>query len=221
MAFKTLDEFRTATEVGLNDELGLLSDADNSWGSSAQRNGFIRKAIAKLWPSVALLTRETFTTVTNQQDYTLTTLVDIERLEVMDPASPTIVTDRVRSWQLYEDETGDPPVKRLLIPAMSAGITVRAIGYKRYLIPTTGSTTTDIPPYLEWLVVTGARVEAYRRKANQFANFERFQSENRTNALSPADVLELLRDAKRDWERGMGENGRALSGARRARLETG
>lgn len=221
MAFKTLDQLRTTADIGLNDELGLVSDADNAWGSTGIRNGFIRKAIAKLWPRVGRLTRETVTTVLNQQDYTLTTLTDIERLEVIDPAAPTVMNSRIRSWQLYEDELADPPTKRLLIPGgLSGGLTVRAIGYVPYLIPSTGATSTDIPPRLEWLVITGARVEAYRWQLNRFQNFERFQNENRQNALSPADVIELLRDAKRDWDRGIGENGRTLAGAHRARLET-
>lgn len=218
MAFKTLDQLRT---VYLNDALGLVSDGDNSWGSTTQRNAYIQAAIAKLWPEVARLTRETVTTATNQQDYTLTTLTDVERIEAVDPASAGIVASRIRSWQLYEDETGDPPVKRLLIPSnVTGGLTLRLIGYVPYLIPSAGGTSCDVPPRLEWLVIVGARMEAYRTKVSSFANFERFQNENRQNALSPADVLELLRDAKRDWEQGKNSNGRNLAGARRARLQT-
>lgn len=219
MAFKTLDQFRTAL---LNDELGLSADADNSWGTVAQRNGYITKAIAKLWPSVARLTRESVTSVVNQMDYTLATLTDVERIEIIDPATAAVISDRVRSWQLYEDETGDPPVKRLLLPGgLTAGLTLRLIGYVPYLIPGAGGTATDIPPRLEWLVITGARMEAYRWKVNTYANFERFQNENRQNALSAADILELRRDAQRDWERGLADNARNLTGAKRARLQTG
>lgn len=218
MAFKTLDQLRTAV---LNDELGITTDGDSTWGTTAQRNVWIQKAIAKLWPTMGRLTRESVTTVTNQMDYTLTTIVDAERLEVIDPASATIIGDRIRSWQLYADEAADPPTQRLLIPAgMSAGLTIRVIGYVPYLIPAAGGSSCDLPPRLEWIVGAGARVEAFRYKLGQFANFERFQNENRQNALTPADVVELLRQARADFDKGKDENARTMTGAKRARLTT-
>lgn len=220
MAFKTLDLLRTAVP-GLNSELGLATDGDNAWGTTGDRNAFIQRAIAKLWPRVARLTRETVTTLTNIQDYTLTTIVDAERLEVIDPGSAGIINSRIKSWQLYADETGDPPVQRLLIPAgLSSGLSIRVIGYVPYLIPANGAASCDIPPRLEWLVIAGARVEAYRAMVNKYANFERFQNENRQNALSAADVLELLRQAGREWSQGLQDNARNLTGAHRAQLQT-
>lgn len=216
MAFKTLDALRTGV---LNDELGITNDADTTWGTTAQRNIWIQKAIAKLWPQMGRLTRETLTTVTNQQDYTLTTLSDVERLEVMDPGAPTLLSGRVPSWQLYEDEAADPPTKRLLLPAgLSSGLTVRAIGYAPYIIPASGGASCDIPPRLEWIVGAGARVEAYRFKLGTFANFEKFQNDNRQNSLTAADMVELLRQAQADFNRGRSENARSLTGAHRAKL---
>jgi hypothetical protein len=217
MAFKTLDTLRTA---GLNLELGLASDADNTWGTTTQRNAFITNAIAKLWPTMARLTRETFTTVAYQNDYTLTSLVDVERLEVMDITNTGIVASRVRSWQMYSDEAADPPTLRLTIPNVESGRTIRAIGYVPYLIPASGVSSCDIPPRLEWVVTAGARVEAYRWKLNQFANYDRFANENRANSLTPADVIELLRQAKSDFDKGMRDNARNLTGAKRAQLQT-
>jgi hypothetical protein len=64
-------------------------------------------------------------------------------------------------------------------------------------------------------------VEAFRWKVSSFANFEKFQNENRQNSLTSADVIELLRQARSDFEKGMTENARSLTGARRARLQTG
>lgn len=220
MAFKTLDQLRT-TVPGLNSELGITSDTDTAFGSTAERNAYIQRAFAKLWPRVGKLTRESITSVANIVDYTLTTLYDVERLEIVDVNTGTLIADRIRSWQHYLDETGDPPTNRLLIPAVEAGLTIRAIGYVPYLIPSTGSTTCDLPPRLEHVVIAGARVEAYRAKVNSFANFERFANENRQNALTAADVLELLRQSQREFDRGLAENARNLTGAHRARLQTG
>lgn len=216
MAFKTLDALRTG---GLNDELGLTSDSDTTWGTTTQRNSWITKAIAKLWPTMGRLTRETLTTVLDQQDYAPTSLYDIERIEVMDPSTPTRVGGHVKSWQHYIDEAADPPTNRLTLPPMDSGITLRLIGYAPYLIPASGGASCDIPPRLEWIVYAGARVEAYRWQLNKFAAFEKFANENRANSLTPADIVELLRQARADFAQGMEQNARNLTGSKRAKLQ--
>ena len=221
MAFKDLDTLRTGTP-GLNTELGLTADTDNSFGTTAQRNAFIQRAFAKLWPRMGRLTRETITTVALTQEYTMATLYDVERLEVIDINTGTLISDRIRSWQHYIDEAADPPTLRILLPAnMTAGLTIRAIGYAPYLIPAAGASVCNLPPRVEHVLIAGARVEAYRAKVNSFANFERFQNENRSNSLTAADIIELLRQAQREFDRGLAENGRNMTGAHRARLQTG
>jgi len=221
VAFKTLDQLRTSTP-GLNSELGLDVDTDDSFGSTAQRNAFIQRALQKLWPRMGRLTRETITTVANQQEYTLTTLYDIERIEVLDIATGLLRSDRIRSWQHYVDQAADPPTIRFLLPAgMTAGLTLYAIGYAPYTVPANGGASCNLPERLEHVPIAGARVEAYRAKVNKFANFERHQNENRENALSADDVIELLRQSQREFDRGLAENGRNLTGAHRARLQTG
>jgi len=175
-----------------------------------------------MWPTMGRLTRESVTTLTTTMDYTLTSLQTIERIEVIDPATGSLVSDRVRSWQFYADEGTDPPTMRLLVPGgLSAGLTLRCIGYAPYVVPAGAGASCDIPLRLEWVVGAGARVEAFRFKVSQFANYERFQNENRQNALSPADIIELLRQARADFERGLDSNARTLTGARRAQLQTG
>jgi hypothetical protein len=219
MAFKTLDALRTGV---LNDELGITVDAELTWGTTAQRNIWIQKAIAKLWPTMGRLTRESLTTTGTAMDYSLATVVDVERIEIIDPANATVINSRIRSWQAYQDEAADPPTNRLLIPGgLTSGLTLRVIGYVPYLIPSAGGSSCDIPPRLEWIVGAGARVEAYRFKLGQFANFERFQNENRQNSLTAADVVELLRQARSDFDKGKAENARSLTGAHRAQLNTG
>lgn len=217
MAFSTLDSLRTKAG-GLNDGLGLLSDSDNTFGTTSQRNAYITKAIASLWPDMARLVRENITSVQDQVDYTLTTIHDPERLVIIDPATGTLVSDRIKSWETMVDEAADPVVYRLRIPPVTAGLTIRVIGYVPYLIPASGSATCDLPPRLEWVVTAGARYFAYQFKASAFANFERFQNENRQNAITAADLIELMKDAKREFDRGRAENARSLTAPKRAML---
>lgn len=221
MAFTSLDNLRTV-QPGLNSELGLTADTDNSFGDTNARNAFIQRAFTKLWPRMGRLTRENVATVANQVEYTLTTIVDVVRIDVIDVATGTLISDRIRSWESYLDEAADPYTSRLIIPSgMKAGITFRVVGYVPYVTPANGAALCDLPKRLEHVVIAGARVECYRAKVNSFANFERFQNENRQNALSAADVIQLLQSAQREFDRGLAENARNLTGAHRARLQTG
>lgn len=222
MAFLTLDALRTGY---LNLELGLASDADASFGSEADRNFYLQNAIRKLWPNVAKLTSESLTTVADDQTYNLATIEDVERLEVLNLSNNQLVAQTIRSWQIIRDESTDPPTLRLIIPAMTAGYTVRVIGYVPYTVPASSppssSGSVDFPTRMAHVVSAGGRVEAYRAKANSFANFKKFANENRQNVLQPAELLELLRQAEREFERLKIDHGRDFAAPKRARTQTG
>lgn len=216
MAFLALDALRTDY---LNIELGLATDGDNSFGTTTARNFFIQNAIRKLWPDVAKLTSETFVTGSDDQTYTLTSIEDVERLEVLDATNNQLVGSTIRSFQVVRDESSDPPVNRLLIPNMASGYTVRVLGYAAYSVPATGAATVDFPTRMAHVVSAGARVEAYRAKLNAFVNFEQFANENRANVVTPPELLELLRQAEREWERGKRTVARGFSAPKRARTQ--
>jgi hypothetical protein len=217
VAFLTLTVLRTDY---LNLELGLPSDADNSFGTTAARDFYLQNAIRKLWPDVARLVSETFTTSSDDQTYALTSVEDPERLEVLELGNDEQVSSTIRSWQVIRDESADPAVLRLLIPKMASGYTVRVVGYKPYVAPASGGSV-DFPTRMAHVVAAGARVEAYRAKLNTFANYELFANENRTNVLTPPELLELLRQAEREWERLKATVRRDFSAPKRARTQTG
>lgn len=221
MAFLSLDALRTDY---LNHELGLASDADPAFGTEARRNFFLQNAIRKLWPDVARLTYENVVAATNDQTYTLTAIEDVERIEVFDTASSEIVSGTIRSWQVTREESADPPVLRLVVPPVSTGYTMRVIGYAPYTVPASsppsGSGSVDFPSRMAHVVSAGGRVEAYRAKLNSFANYDQFANENRSNVLQPAELLELLRQAEREFERGRQSVHRDFSAPKRARTQT-
>jgi len=90
------------------------------------------------------------------------------------------------------------------------------LGFAPYIVPATGPTLCDLPPRLEFVVCAGARVEAYRAKLGQYANFKNFQSENRLNAITAAEMLDLLRSSERDFKQYRDDNPRGLTGTKRA-----
>lgn len=215
MAFLTLTVLRTDY---LNLELGLASDADNSFGTTAARDFYLQNAIRKLWPDVAKLTSETVNPNDDDQTYVLTTVEDPERLEVLESGNSQVLSSSVRSWQMIRDESTDPPTLRLLIPQVTSGFPIRVIGYAPYVAPASGGSV-DFPTRMAHIVSCGARVEAYRAKLNQFANYEQFANENRANVLTPPELLELLRQAEREFERGKKTVARDFSAPKRARTQ--
>jgi len=221
MAFLTLDALRTTY---LNLELGLASDADYNFGTEAQRNFYLQNAIRKLWPDVARLISESITSLVNDQTYTLTAIEDVERIELLDISNDQIVANTIRSWQVIRDESADPAVNRLIIPPVGAGYTMRVIGYAAYTVPTStppsSSGSVDFPSRMAHVVSAGGRVEAYRAKLNKFADYEQFANENRQNVLQPAELLELLRQAEREYERGKATVRRDFAAPKRARTQT-
>ena len=222
MAFLTLDALRTGY---LNLELGIATNesADTTFGTMSERNFYLQNAIRKLWPEVGRLVSESVTALAYDQTYTLSTVEDVERIEVLD-YNDQLVSNTVRSWQVIRDESADPAVIRLLIPPVEAGRTMRVIGYAPYTVPAsfppTSSGNVDFPTRMAHVVSAGGRAEAYRAKLNQFANYERFANENRQNALQPAELLELLRQAEREFERGKNSVQRDFTAPKRARTQT-
>lgn len=219
MAFKTLDQLRTDAGTGLNAKLGLLSDSDNNpFGDTNARNGFLQDAFRRLWPAMGRLARESLTTVANQVEYTLTAIIDVEAIEVANETTATLRDGRgVRSWRVIEEEDGDDtPTIRLVIPSFDAGRTLYVIGYAPYLVPANGAALCDLPHRLTHVVVAGAKVEAYQFAIGRFANFERFGNENRDNAVTLADLIEMHRRAQVEFNALLTQHARVMSGAKRA-----
>lgn len=218
MAFSDLDAVRIGA---LNVELGLSGDSDDTFGTTAQRNYALQEAIRRLWPEMARLTRETITVVTDQKDYTLTTLREVAFLELLDAtesATEGFLT-RLDNYRVWYDEEDATPVVRLQLPAaMDPAVHgLRAVGYVPYTVPASSppssSGSLDLQPEDEWIIVQGARAFLYRRKLNQFADYERHENENRKTFLTPEQIITLAREAE-----GMFLAGKA---SRRRRVVTG
>jgi hypothetical protein len=214
----SLDSVRTGQ---LNDELGLVDDTDVSFGDTARRNRYLQNAYRRLWPEMAQLVRADVAAIDEAHFYDLTAsgILDIERITTIDASADII--GAVTSWLLLPDHTTSPPTLRLEVPGLTAGTTLRVWGYKRWSVPATGPSTCDLPEDLHYVVAAGAREDAYRAKMNEFADFERFANENRANALSAAEVIELMAQARRDFDRYKADNARPYIGAQRARTTLG
>jgi hypothetical protein len=220
MAFSTLDAIRTG---GLNLELGLTADNDDTWGTTAQRNFYIQRAFARLWPEMGRARKFALTLVTNQSQYDLTTLNiavrEITGIVLFDSAG--IEADAIRSWNLYVDEDDDTPAARLVLPAgLDSSYSCAIYGYTPYIVPASAGASCDLPPSLEYVVTAGARAEAYRAKLNAYANYPRLANENRANALSAGEIIELMRTAVAEFREARSANAKETAAPRRAMRAT-
>lgn len=70
---------------------------------------------------------------------------------------------------------------------------------------------TDLPERLAWIAVAGARAYLYRRRFNQFIDFEQMQVTNRDNATRPNELFAMYQDAERIFEKALDEHRRSMS----------
>lgn len=201
----------------LNYDLGLATDTDTGndarFGTKADRNRAIARAIERLWPECARLVRETVTLVTGQTDYTLTTVRDINAIEVLDSSlDPDRVVRDYSKWRAWVDEsTPASVVSRLSLyaPMDATRFSLRVIGYVAYAIPSVDADVLDFPAGMNHIVSAGARAAIYLARTNQFMDFEQLRNTDRATTLSPEQIITLWRaaetefeDGKRAWPRG-------------------
>lgn len=209
MAFSTLDSVRTAS---LNVELGLDSDSDNRFGTTSQRNYAIQEALRRLWPRMARLTRESANLTADTHEYTLTTVRDVVRIELLDEDG-FYMGDLRSNWRVWYDEEDATPVVRLLLASddLDEDHSLRVMGYAPYTVPASGGASLDLQPEDEWVIIAGARALLYRRMLNRYILTERNANENRATALTPDQVLGMVTAAERDFERGIQQHPRRIA----------
>lgn len=208
----TLTELRTDF---LNVTLGLDSDSDNRFGTTAIRNLALQDGARRLWPEMAFLDTEAVTIVTDQIDYTLTSLREVISLELTSSTATRWFSDAGKDFTAWYDE--DSGHVRLRLPqAFDPTLSLTARGYSPYSVPAAGGDSFDVPSDQQWIIVEGAVAFLYRRMMNSFMTYERHENENRKTSLSPEQVLTMYRDAEARYQSAKATHRRRLVVPRRA-----
>lgn len=209
MAFLTLGVVRTAH---LNPALGLDSDTDVSFGNTATRNAALKDAFARLWPEMGRVVRENITFTSSVSEYTLTDVQKVQAIDVVDTSGNRV--SEVKSWRVYEDESDDANatvVRLVLSSPQPTSVTGRAIGYRRYLVPSVNADVCDLPDALIYIVVLGAKAYLYGNMLNRHITSQRRQSENTSTAESTQELLAMFQTARADFLTARTENRRSLA----------
>jgi hypothetical protein len=204
----------------VNSALGLASDTDDQpFGAVADRNEAIRLALATLWPTMARLQRETLTIVAAQFDYTLTTLKDVQSIEVVDTTSLDVV-DMIKTFRVIQDEAVEPATIRIRFEAIPRTTTsLRVIGYAPYTSNLVADGDfCDLPVRLEYIVVLGATANLYKRKLNQRMNFQQHAVASRENDVTVNEMLSAYTLVKREYDQALDANRRFFVAAKTERV---
>ena len=193
----------------LNPDLGLDDDAATEpWGDVTVRNTALEDSVRRLWPRMARLVREDMPIVTNADEYVLPTIWDLEVIEVRSPNGR--VHKELNNFRSWVDHTTDPPVSRVLLAVHWPGgttDTAKAVGYAPFGV---AAGITDLPASQAWIIVYGARAYLYRRRFNQWIDFEQHHAQNRDNSTSPSELFAMYQDAERLFDRAIADHGRRL-----------
>lgn len=208
----------------LNPDLGLTDDtATEPWGDETVRDRAIITAVERLWPTMARLVREDLAIVTDADEYELDEIFDLETIEVRDDTGR--VYKEIRNFRSWVNDSADPAVSVVSLPVYwPAGTvdTLKAVGYAPFTVTgAAGAEATDVPARHAHILVDGARAYLYRRRFNQWIDFEQHQVQNRDNATSPSELFAMYQDAERIFQRAISENGRRMALPKVSRLRRG
>ena len=78
--------------------------------------------------------------------------------------------------------------------------------------------STDLPEHLAWIAVVGARSNLYRRRFNQWIDFEQHQAQNRDNATNPSEIFAMYQDSERMFQEAINEHRRGLTLPKTSRI---
>lgn len=195
---------RLNVDLGLDLTSGTSGDGDVSMGSTDVRSQAIKVALAKLWPRMGRFAQEDVTPSTTALEYALTTLDDVEAIDLIGGTN-TQPIDKGNNFRfLFLETTAATPIRRLRLPASfgtGTFTTIRCYGYIRYISELADDAATlDVPIADEWVVTTGARAEIYRRKLNERINYERYNVQSRDNDVTVQDLVTLYAMASREFE---------------------
>lgn len=211
----TLATLRTTK---LNVDLGLADDDDDRFGTDEERNRFLISAYERLWPVMGRLITEEVEIEAGVREYELEAIEDINIIELLNPDAGLNYAGRISAWRLIPDETSDPPLLRLSVPSgLRTGWTMRITGYAPFSIPSTGTTTSELAARLEFIVVTGARAEAYRWRLNRFVDYDQQAVASPVTAISAGELRDLYLAAKSEFEQLVYAHRRSMASPRRGR----
>lgn len=182
----------------LNDELGITVDADESEWTLALRNNAIASGYAALWRAgVWKPAKQDIATVADQWVYALTSIRQLERLEVLDSSSRVI--ELPRGIVEPDDVTNETYQVRLLSP-LASGFTLRVRGWTAYISTFAGdSSNDDLPAEHNRIPLLKAKSILWRKSLGNFARYGERQAAPPEMNVTIDQLLAMVAAAEREF----------------------
>ena len=189
----------------LNTALGLkLRDAAGAVWATGERDTLLTWACARLYPRLARTLQETVTLVDDQDSYTLTTVSDISRVDMIDPnstpANRLVMQMNGGTWEYWGDRETVGGTLYLNPQFASASYNLRVHGYAPYDL------TSHYPPDRFVSAIIGmAAAEAIRRMMTDRAKYKQWDALSQEQNISVNEFIGLVNEGDAEYSRLLGE----------------
>lgn len=152
--------------------------------ASAEKDDLLTWAVASLYPKVSRAVRESVVLVDDDDQYTLTTVTSVSRVDLLDGDGNLLAPLPGGAWELWGDGITDSPTLFINRSYARTGWSLRVHGYGAYDL------VTNLPPdVMVPAILALARAEALRRMITDRAKFAQWAKRNQ---LADSSVNELV-----------------------------
>lgn len=173
-----------------------LGDTDNAVWASTELNDLITWATEELFLYRPRVARESVTLADDDDQYTLSTLHTVYRVDLIDGDDQLLMPLPAGSWETWGD--GQESGMTLYINPTYArtGWSLRVHGYAPYDL------TSNYPPNrVVPLILATARAEAYRRLIGERARYEQWAQGNPRSNTSMNELIQNVNNAEQEADR--------------------
>lgn len=180
-----------------------LRDTTNAVWSDAELNLYLKWACARLYPTVAEDVRETVTLVDAQDQYTLTTVSDISRVDLIEAASPNKLVMHLMggTWAFWSSREGLGGTLFINPDYASTSYKLRVHGYGMYDL------VTNLPPdrFVQPILAMAA-AEAVRVMMTDRAKFKQWDALSQTQNISTNEFTQMVNEGDNEYRQLMSQS---------------
>lgn len=172
-----------------------LRDTDHSVWNSTEKDDLVTWATDMLFQDRPRAVQEIVVLADNDDQYTLATVQDVFRIDILDSDDKMLMPLPRGTWELWGDSQS--PSQTLYVNPRYAKTdwTLRVHGYAPYDL------TTNFPPNREVpLILAEAAAEATRRVIHDRARFEQWAHSNQIANISVNELIQMANEFEREAE---------------------
>lgn len=173
-----------------------LRDPSNATWAEAELQDLLTWSCASIWPKVARRIREIVTLADDDDQYTLSTLAEVNRVDLLDEDDLLEQVIPGGAWEFWGDGEGVGDTLYINPVYAFTGKTLRVHGYGPYDLVTNLPEDRHVP-----LILAKARVEAARREIARRQASKNWQTLNQVQNISVNELVLMVNEADAEAQR--------------------